>query len=493
MQGCATELPRASSQRFDVCRKLSEHGISHGQIVAIGMPRSTDMVATMLAVLMTGAAYCVMDERWPKAWVDMVRREVEAVAMVTNASGRWEIALENKDKEIEKGFQHDSTGLDAPFCVYHTSGTTGKPKAVITSQRGVLRTLLAPEYPSIRDPLVMGCSSALAWDALTLEIWFPLLHGGKCVLFPELTSDALKVTNLTIMFLTAARFNVLVEEDIECLRHLKELLIGGERLSVFHVRSFVERFPNVKLISCYGPAEANIFTTTHLIHPSDCSKPDGIPLGDPLPGTEIQLISTDPDGSLSLTPENERGEIAIAGDALALGYTTMSAYSISDDPFVEFSVNGNDSNLRRYYLTGDIGYWGPDGNLLYCGRGDSQIKLHGQRIDPFEIEQAMLNLGLISHCVVTAQKQTAGSSILLAHVVPSDLYNRESFLSKLRSILPSYQVPAIVVELDHLPLSATGKVDRKDPSLMLSQMLSEPLASNDIRQHAFTTDSEGLL
>ncbi|KAG8534418.1 NRPS [Bacidia gigantensis] len=461
-------------------QKLSKQGLRSGHVIAIGIPRSLDLVVTMLAVLMTGAPYCILDERWPATWIEKVLQDIDAVEVLTYAWGSLQVEARIKLQAVTSDSKHLqlTEGLDAPFCIYHTSGTTGRAKAVITTHRGVLRTLLAPRYPTVFPSIVMVCTAALPWDMFTLEVWFPLLHGGTCELISELTPRVFKTPGLTTAWLTAARFNVLVDEDIDCFKNIKELLIGGERLSVSHVRAFLQRHPHISLINGYGPAEANMLATTHLIQLSDCLRADGIPLGQPLPGTEIRLVRRTTDCTVVLAEEGEQGEIAIAGDALAQGYSKTS--NKANESFSVSLTLGSEADEacteRLYYLSGDLGIWDIEGNLAFRGRRDFQFKLHGQRVDPLEIEAAIVSTDFVSQCIVSVQSTPKGSSILTAHVVAANgelKVNKKALLEALAKVLPAYQVPRVIVQIAQLPLTATGKVDRSNLTIPSNYSMSD--------------------
>ena len=466
--------------------------------MTIAIPRSIDLLVAKLAVSMSGAAYCIVDQRWPSVWVRKVEEEIESVAVLKYDNGRLQIDLDDKFKKHRPGIKVQPHGdaLDSPFLIYHTSGSTGKAKAVVMRHRGIIRGLLAPNYPTVLDPLVMACSAALPWDLFTLEVCFPLFHGGTCVLIEEPTPQVLVSSGLTTMWLTAARFNAMVEDDVDCFKHLQELLIGGERLSVAHVQTLLEAYPSVRLINGYGPAEAG-FVTTHLIQVSDLSRGDGIPLGRPFAGIEIQSVSRALDGSVTLSADGEPAEIAIAGDALALGY----AGSVNSSSFVQFDPeNDVRSKPRRFYLTGDRGYWNAEDNLMFCGRKDRQLKIYGQRIDPYEVEQAILDTGLVSQCAVTRQARDSISSLLAAHVMFSDTapcLDMEALRRQLALVLPSYKIPSIIVQLHNMPLSLTGKLDFKalhlpDRNELGPSLKAKPLNGVDPKTHPQDLDHETL-
>src|SRR6267142_223193 len=213
----------------------------------------------------------------------------------------------------------------------------------------------------------------------------------------------------------------------------------------------MEKYPQIRLINGYGPTENTTFSLTYRIRDNKIN--NSIPIGRPLNNRSACILT----GSRQLSPIGARGEIFLSGAGLARGYWNnpeLTAERFISDPFSK----GTD---LRWYKTGDLGRWLPDGNIEYLGRMDNQVKIRGYRIEPGEIESVLLQSGQVQQAVVLCKEDTPGNKCLIGFVVPGDGYGREAALASLRSKLPEYMVPSLLVELDTLPLTPNGKTDRK--------------------------------
>ena len=445
---------------------LRERGARRGSILVLRLPRGLDLVVAMLATLRCGAAYSAVDPEWPAARVLDVLADTEAPLLVGSPFPGYDGAVPSVSEADTAGGRPDAVPevgreLDQGFCVYFTSGSTGRPKGVLSTHRGTLRTLLDPAHPRLGTEVVTLAAAPMPWDAFTLELWAPLLHGGVCT-FPA----AIPVTPVELrravdagvntVWLTASLFNVLVDEDLAAFDGLRQVLTGGERLSVPHVARFRRRHAGIMLANGYGPVETTVFATSHEISDDDLDGTAGIPVGRPLPGTEVLVLRTATSGELVRAAVGEPGEICVAGDGLAAGY--LGAAARESDRFALVRPLGEAP--VRVYRTGDLGSWRRDGVLLFHGRADRQVKVRGHRVEPGEIEAVALRDGLVRGCVVLPVRDGTRITALAAYVVPrSEPFDTTAFVAKLATILPDYLVPAHVVPLHAFPLGATGKLD----------------------------------
>lgn len=453
-----------------MARHLRDRGVSQGDIIPVCLPRSLELVTSLLGIIMAGAAYCAIPPTWPAERVQDIVTDLQAQLLVTDdrlIAERHHLEPVQATSDIagatEEQIPERNRDLDAPFSVYYTSGSTGRPKGALSTHRAVLRTLLAPRHPCSEPPLHMLSATPLPWDVFTLELWFPLLHHGCCHLIDDahLTSATLRRqidAGVNTAWITSSLFNVFVDEDLDAFRGLRQVLTGGERLSPTHVRHFLTHHPDIDLVNGYGPVEASVFLTTHAIEMDDCAAPQGIPVGRPLPATEIIVLRRTADGELLRAALGEVGEIAAAGDGLSPGYMGMGAYQ-NDERFLLLSLDTEPP--LRVYLTGDLGAWRNDGVLTYAGRADRQIKVRGHRVEPGEIEVVALQSPLIRQCLVYPQTDANGRVHgLAAYVVPAvDHFDRNDLFDFLAERLPEYLVPEHVVPLAALPLGAAGKID----------------------------------
>lgn len=458
--------------------RLAAAGVGAGHTVPVLLPRGTRLVTALLAVLKTGAAYALLDPSWPEQRLREVIGQLHAPLLVT-ADGHpgpggsaplplplWSPPAEHADAPAD--FRPTRVSGDDPCCVFFTSGTTGRPKGVLSPHRATARLFPPAErdaFVGIGPATVIPVAAPAPWDAFSLELWGALLNGATALLVdePYLSPQALRravgTDRADTAWLTAGLFNLVVDEDPDAFTGLRQLMIGGERLSTTHVRRFLDRHPEITLLNGYGPVESTVFATTHRITGSDCEDPDGIPLGLPVPGTRIHVL----DGARPCGV-GETGEICVAGEGLALRYLGDEAPGDAapvDTAFTEVRLG---DRTERVYRTGDLGSWGADGLLRYGGRADRQIKLRGHRVEPAEVERQIEELvPAVRACRVLARRDPHGAvRDLVAFCVPRSPGDP---LSRTRDVLAdtlvAYHRPARVVSLPAFPLTPAGKLDER--------------------------------
>jgi non-ribosomal peptide synthetase component F len=261
----------------------------------------------------------------------------------------------------------------------------------------------------------------------------------------------------------------MVDEHPGGLRSLRQLLAGGDVLSARHSRIFLEHAPETTLINGYGPTENTTFTCCHIMRAGD-SIPESIPIGKPVSNTRVYILDQD----MNPVRAGEIGELYAGGDGLARGYLNASEPNSSkflNDPF-------GDQPKQRLYRTGDLARWRSDGSIEYLGRLDDQVKILGHRIEPAEIESAILRQGQVKQACVAARIEN-GSKRLVAYFVPvSSAVTPERLRDFIASQLPQHMVPAFFVSLPFLPLSQHGKVDRAALAEFDVMSKSEPAAKS---------------
>ncbi|MFE0704985.1 amino acid adenylation domain-containing protein [Streptomyces sp. NPDC058872] len=449
-------------------------GVEPGRHVAVRVPRSPELVTALLGVLRAGASYVTVDPLWPQARVDETLRGTDAALVVVDAPGAEtvpggaQVRTVALDSLLELGRTAPTPEpLDdgtATASVFYTSGSTGKPKGVLSPHRGTIRTLVnCPTIPLGPDSVFLQ-AAPLPWDGLSLELWAPLLNGGRCVLLEQaataLDAQALEAVirqGVNSLWLTSSLFSVLSEERIELFGAVRLLLVGGERVSVSNARRVLAEFPALHMVNGYGPAESTIFATTHVIRPADVAEDSTeIPIGTPVPRTTVALLDTDgrpvADGGL--------GEIAVAGDGLALGYAGNP-----EETARRFFTDGG----VRFYRTGDLAVRDAEGLLRYRGRVDHQFKIRGVRIEAGEVEAVLENHPEVTACCVLPLETAPGRIQLAAayatvHQRPLD--ETELTAHAARSLLDA-MVPTLLAHTVQLPLNANGKADRKAAEALL--------------------------
>jgi amino acid adenylation domain-containing protein len=448
---------------------LRRNGVVAGTPVGLFLERSPEAIVAILGVVIAGGAYVPLETQHPRSRVAYLLADAQVRVVLTLSrlrqalpeTGARVFALDT-DLAAEPapavGDAFDDQGPEALAYVMYTSGSTGEPKGVEILQRGIIRLVVGADYVSLDPDTRMLQAAPLGFDASTLEIWGPLLNGGTCVIHaqPVPTGAALARTiaqhRVGTAWLTASLFNALIDDDPRHLEGLHELLIGGEALSVPHVRRAIAALPGTTLINGYGPTECTTFTATWRI-PRDIGADAGsVPIGRPIGETTVLLLDADgkpvPDGAV--------GELLVGGAGVARGYLGRDA--LTRERFVAAPAGG----AGTYYRTGDLVRRRPDGALDYVGRADTQVKLRGFRIEPGEVEAALATHAAVRACAVIAREDRPGDKRLVAYVVPQGGAPTTSTLREhLAASLPEQMIPANFVMLEALPLTDNGKLDRR--------------------------------
>jgi amino acid adenylation domain-containing protein/non-ribosomal peptide synthase protein (TIGR01720 family) len=458
-------------------------GVSTDDRVAIAVERSPELVVSLLAILKAGAAYVPLDSTYPQE---------RLTAMVEDARPRVLITQKGLVSRLPTGEQRtvvledlDLAGLPVqapPRVVWpenlayidFTSGSTGRPKGVGTPQSAVLRTVLGVDYAHLGPDETFLLLAPISFDASTLELWGPLLHGARLVLFPphapsdvhEL-GEVLARHGVTTLHLTAGLLTQVVDHNLQGLRGVRQLLTGGDVVSAPHVRRVMETL-HIPVTACYGPTETTLFAACHrMTRPEQAGSV--VPLGRPIGNTRVYVL--DVDGQP--VPEGVVGELFIGGDGVARGYIEQPA--LTAERFVPDAFSTEPG--QRLYRTGDLARWRHDGVLEFLGRSDAQVKLRGYRIELAEVESALLTHPQVRQAVALVREDIPGDKRLVAYCVlnppPPEGAGRggggpaahgldlAALRAHLAARLPEFMLPSAFVVLDALPLTANAKIDRK--------------------------------
>ncbi|MEV6827074.1 AMP-binding protein [Amycolatopsis sp. NPDC051102] len=452
---------------------LHELGVRPGEFVPIVLPRGADLVIAVLAVLKRGGVYSLLPPDWPKSRQELVLQQLNGRAVIAGPAATEEFAWPVLTPEdLARPAAHPPVvrveGSD-PCCVFFTSGTTGLPRGAVSPHRATARLFGRNSFIPPDRHIVIPLAAALPWDAFSLELWAGLGSGGTCVIVEEpfLTPDVLREGisrhGVNTAWATSSLFTMIVEEDLDAMAGLDLVLTGGERLSVPHVERFLRRWPDTTLINGYGPVESTVFATTHRVIIEDCRRPGGIPLGRPVPGTEVFVLDGDRECAVG-----DSGEICIAGAGLASSYLADSELTAEKFRTIELR-----SEMARVFRTGDFGRWATDSVLEYLGRRDRQLKIAGVRVEPADIERKIeKELDSVASCRVVGEPGKAGRPArLLAFCRPRrDGDPLREAIGVLRGRLAPFEVPAVVKSVAAFPLTGRGKLDER---ALLSE-LDEP-------------------
>ena len=461
------ELNCRANQLAHYLRSL---GVGADELVGICLERSINMIVGLLGILKAGGAYVPLDPEYPQERLSFMLRDAQISVLLTQQSfvnklpnhTAQVVCLDSDAHLIEECSQDNAiTHVQSTNLAYvmYTSGSTGQPKGVEVVHRGVNRLLFGANYVYLDATQTFLQVAPISFDASTFEIWGALVHGAKCVLFPGTipTSQNLRQEidkhSITILWLTAALFNSIIDDDSQALSGIKQLLIGGEALSISHVRKALEHLPFTQIINGYGPTESTTFTCCYPIPRQIDVNIESIPIGCPISNTQVYIL----DAYLQPVPIGVSGELHIGGAGLARGY--LNRPELTNEKFIPkpFEAGGS-----RLYKTWDLARYLPDGNIEYLGRIDNQVKIRGFRIELGEIEAVLSQHKDVQVACVIVREDSPGEKRLVAYVVSQKQVTLT--ISELRQFLanklPGYMMPNAFVILESLPLTPNGKVDR---------------------------------
>ncbi|MEH2337085.1 amino acid adenylation domain-containing protein [Nostoc sp.] len=487
------ELNCRANQLAHYLRSL---GVGADVLVGICVERSLLMIVGILAILKAGGAYVPLDPEYPTERLHFMLEDTQLSLILTQ-----EKLVEKLSDRFRRGFgdspeetlrdrkariicldsnwdiisqqtqQNPTTSIKPDNLAYvmYTSGSTGQPKGVSIIHRGVVRLVKENDYVSFSEKEVFFQFAPIAFDAATFEIWGALLNGGKLVIFPAHTpsinelGQVIEQYQITTLWLTAGLFHLIVDENIEALKPLRQLLAGGDVLSVTHVQKFFQTVENCRLINGYGPTENTTFTCCYQI-PKSLSWDVSIPIGRPIANTQVYIL----DKNLQPVPIGVPGELHIGGAGLARDY--FHRPETTAETFIEIELF---NKVERLYKTGDLVRYLPDGNIEYLGRIDNQVKIRGFRIELGEIEAILSQHGNVQTCCVIVNEDATGDKRLFAYVVLQTEVTsiKDELRQFLADKLPHYMMPSAFVILESLPLTPNGKVDRR--ALPLPDLYSE--------------------
>ncbi|MGD2093214.1 MAG: amino acid adenylation domain-containing protein, partial [Candidatus Aminicenantes bacterium] len=447
----------------------------------IMVERSIEMMVGLFAILKSGGAYLPIDPYYPGERKQYMLTDSNAKLVLTqksfahNIENRYEII----DLEDFHEPEHEPAVCD-PWLrsgpanlayVIYTSGSTGKPKGVMIEHKPLVNRLnwMQKFYPLGEEDVILQ-KTTIVFDVSVWELfWWSIRGASVCLLAPqeekspEAILEAINKSRVTTMHFVPSMLNAFLVYlegggDIDRLASLRRVFSSGEALMAHHAERFyklllVNEKNDVKLVNLYGPTEATIDVSYF-----NCAKDehrDDIPIGKPIDNIRLYIINKE----MGLQLVRIAGELCIAGDGLARGYLgkpELTAEKFIDSPFVEG---------ERLYRTGDLVRWLPDGNIEFLGRIDHQVKIRGYRIELEEIENQLLKHDDIKEAVVLANEDESGDKYLCAYIVRisavSDVLSVSELKEYLTGKLPSYMIPPYFIHLKAIPLTPSGKIDRK--------------------------------
>ena len=442
---------------------------SPSRLVGVYMERSIGLVAGLLAAHRTGNAFVPMDPSLPDRRLSHILANARPDVILTERQlSSWAAHQEIPFLSVEDlvNATEDDTApvallasANSAAYVIYTSGSSGEPKGVEIRQDGIMNQILWRKQRfqiQCEDRILQAFS--LAFDPSIWEI-FGTLEAGACVVISDEMLDASRIARsvhdegITVMQTVPSMLKQLLAQPefraSSCLRHV---ICGGEVLEQDTVRRFYETFGSAHLHNLYGPTEAAIDATSWTCSPQDLG--DRVPIGFPIAHTQVILL----DDAGEMVPVGESGEIYVAGPGVGNGYYRKP--KLTAERFIQRPTTQN--GTVTYFRTGDRGVVRDDGALEFLGRLDRQIKIRGYRVEPAEVESALVGHSAVDEAVVVARSEAKQAAVLVAYVVPASdgsTIVQQHLRDHIAALLPDYMVPAIVVALPKLPRNSANKVD----------------------------------
>ncbi len=465
---------------------LISKGIKQGDRIGISLDRSIELIIAITAIIKTGAAYLPLDRTFPTERILHIINNSSPKCIIStkttqniakNDSSIYlieDLIKESEDiTDIEPQFSYNENNL---VFVLHTSGSTGKPKGVCMGQKAMVNLLA---WQSSQSTSTIGTKtlqfSPITFDVSFQEIFSTLTSGGTLQLITdEQRLDGLSLLehvieeNIERIFLPFVALQSMAENAVTTNTfptYLKEVMTAGEQLKITpQIVKFFSKIPDAVLYNQYGPTEAHVVTELKLS--GDPTLWPNLPsIGKPINNIEILLL----DQQLKEVYDGVAGELCISGPCLANGYLNLP--DITNEKFIDWS--NKQKETKRIYKTGDLARLLSDGNIEYLGRIDNQVKIRGYRIELGEIEAQLNKISTIKQSAVKVQDDITGIKRLIAYFISNETklnppIDYVSWKNLLKKELPDYMIPFEFVELQQMPLTQSGKIDRKSLPIVTS-------------------------
>lgn len=472
-----------NEQSNQLAHYLKAQNVGPDTLVALACERSLELLIGILGILKSGGAYVPLDPEYPRERLKYMYEDTKASLLLTQSWQRKKLPdIKGTVIELDQmtaligGYPVENpealSGLNNLVYVIYTSGSTGKPKGVMCPQKGCINRLLwLKEYLKISSADRILHQTSYSFDISVCELLTGLLSGAQLIISkPGGHRDPFYITSLinqykiTNIYFVPSMLRLFIsdKEEFAC-PSLKKMIVGGENLDVVLAKETVRKLKKLRLLNMYGPTETSIDSTYYdfsLGQSNLNSDSDYVPIGKPIWNTTLYIL----DDNLQPVPIGAVGELYIGGEGLARGYWNrpdLTADYFVSNPFTTEEDRVNNRN-RTLYRTGDLCRYLEDGNVIFIGRIDTQVKISGFRIELSEIESALLSYPAIREAVVLAPEDEFNNKRLAAYYVvePESVIDPSALRDYLKSSLPDYMIPSFFIPMKVMPLTLNGKLDR---------------------------------
>jgi len=406
---------------------LMQKGMKRNDHIPVLIEHSLELVISLLAVMKIGAAFVPVDVNWPEMRIKKIITDLNSKIVLTAREPLWQgeetdqysfLKVQSGDLEgIEKNPEVKIDREDLIYIIY-TSGSTGEPKGVMIPHRGILN-----RFQWMNDYFGKGSAKSVlqttryVYDSAVWQIFWPLINGGQVVVLPpsytltaENISELIKKHQVTLTDFVPSVFNMIVnqmsgtEEQKERFSSLKNIILGGEEITARTTHEFLKKYPDINITNLYGPTEVSIGSIYHQVKGDEGEQ---IPIGKPIANLEVYIL----DKNSNLMPPGISGEICLGGKGVGLGY--LNNKEKSNQVFVDNPFRPGE----KMYRTGDLARWDDNGSIYFLGRKDSQIKIRGFRIELREIENKILDSGLVEQSLAVVKNDANNNKYLCSYIV----------------------------------------------------------------------------
>ena len=468
-----------------IANLLIKKGVKPNELVPICLNKGVELIIGIIAIQKVGAAYVPVDPEFPQERINYILKDCAATILLADSSSSTifdsnlsceiieiDIILSQSDNLSAQNPTVKIAPTDLAYVIY-TSGTTGLPNGVMIEHRSVVNNLLwAQGYFNLTTDDVVLQKTTFCFDVSVWEIFGTLISGAKLVIIdPDDYRDLSKLKQViisnnitTVHFIpTMLEFFLLSIKKNEC-NTLKRIICSGEVLTPYQANLARNKIKGALLFNLYGPTETTIHSSYWQI-PDQTDEIEKVLIGKPIDNTNFYILNNG-----ELCGNEQIGEIYISGAGVAKGY--LNRPELTESRFVKNPFD----NSERLFKTGDFGRYLIDGNIEYLGRIDDQVKINGYRIELASIETNIKNSGIVKHAVVLTKKNNLGFLHIMAYVVIEHGYNIQDLWDYIVTKLPGYMLPTSIKEVEYIPFTTNGKVDKD----LLRNLLSHDEASNGI-------------